>query len=522
MKFQLLLSAILAPFLASAAWPQVAGEKGATAPIYHVTVVERTVRAVNYQYRGGPTQIDFKGTVLLPMAKGEATVQSKAGRTEIDAKFQHLDSPQTFGARYLTFVLWAISPEGHAKNLGELMTNRSDRATMHVTTDLQAFGLIVTAEPYSTVRQPSDVVVMENQLRDDTIGTSEPIQAKYELLPRGQYTYTLPDGAVPAGGPKVSMSRYEATVEVYQAQNAVQIAKSAGADRYAPEVFNRASELLRQAQELNARKRSRSAVVGPAREAAETAEDARIIAIQRQHDAGLTHAQEQATQASQLLLQAQARAQTSLAEAASEKQLLDRERAARERAEAQAAAERVQPTPPPQPPPPPATAIERRGAPLQPDPQTTALRGSLMQQLSAALPTRDTPRGLVVTVTDAGFRGTEIKPATDGSLFRIAAILASHPGLNVEVEGHTDTSGNPSTDDRISSLRAEAVRSALVRGGAPASAVSARGLGGTRPLVSNSSAAGREQNRRVEIAISGEPLGTMALWERSYSVVPRQ
>ena len=145
-----------------------------------------------------------------------------------------------------------------------------------------------------------------------------------------------------------------------------------------------------------------------------------------------------------------------------------------------------------------------------------------MQQLSAALPTRDTPRGLVVTVTDAGFRGTEIKPATDGSLFRIAAILASHPGLNVEVEGHTDTSGNPSTDDRISSQRAEAVRSALVRGGAPASAVSARGLGGTRPLVSNSSAAGREQNRRVEIAISGEPLGTMALWERSYSVVPRQ
>jgi len=222
----------------------------------------------------------------------------------------------------------------------------------------------------------------------------------------------------------------------------------------------------------------------------------------------------------QLLLrqQAEAQAQTSLAEAASEKELLDRERAVRERAEAEATAEKAQPVPPPPPPP----VIERHEAPTQPNPQKIAFRGSLMQQLSAALPTRDTPRGLVVTVADAGFRGTEIRSATDGSLFRVAAILAAHPGLTVEVEGHTDNSGNPSADDRISSERADAVRAALVRGGIPASLVSARGLGGTHPLVSNNSAAGREQNRRVEITIYGDPLGSMALWERSYPLGPRQ
>src|SRR5579872_6446894 len=197
-------------------------------PIYRVTVTERTLPAVDYQYRSGPTRIDFRGTVLLPHAKGDATVESKRGRTEIDAKLEHVSPPTKYGREYLTYVLWAITPEGHPKNLGELLADGSDKAKLRVTTDLQAFGLIVTAEPYSAVRQPSDVVVLENQIRPDTMGKTEPVQAKYELLPRGHYTYNVPSDFIAAenSAPRVPFDQYESILELYQAQNAVQIAKS--------------------------------------------------------------------------------------------------------------------------------------------------------------------------------------------------------------------------------------------------------------------------------------------------------
>src|SRR5579883_958876 len=240
------LLAILALFLT------VTGLPAQTAPIYQVTVVERTVKAVNYQYRTGPTRIDFRGTVLMPMAKGDAVVESKSGRTAIEAHLSHVGPSQRYGPEYLTYVLWAITPEGHAKNLGEVVTDPSDRARLTVTTDLQAFGLIVTAEPYAAVRQPSDVVVIENEIRPDTIGNVEPIQAKTELLPRGHYTYNVPanPSAAEGSGPRVSMRQYEQMVELYQAQNAVQIARAAGAAQYAGDTLQRAEGLLTEAQNL--------------------------------------------------------------------------------------------------------------------------------------------------------------------------------------------------------------------------------------------------------------------------------
>src|SRR5579859_2246711 len=196
-------------------------------PIYRVTVIERTVKAINYQYRADPTMVDFRGTVLMPKAKGEAIVESKRGRTEIDAKLEHLEDPQRFGREYLTYVLWAISPEGRPHKLGEVMPNGSDKARLRITTDLQAFGLIVTAEPYSAVRQPSNVVVAENMVRGDTVGKIEEIEAKYELMPRGHYVFDPHENlAWKANAPKVSMSEYEAITELYQAENAVGIARA--------------------------------------------------------------------------------------------------------------------------------------------------------------------------------------------------------------------------------------------------------------------------------------------------------
>jgi outer membrane protein OmpA-like peptidoglycan-associated protein len=518
MRCQLLIAAAL-PFLFTArAWPQDAQGAGNNVPIYHVTVIERTVRAVNYQYRSGPTQIDFKGTVLLPPAKGEATVESKAGRTEIDAKFEHMTSPQKFGTGYLTYVLWAISPEGHAKNLGELIPGSSDRARLQVTTDLQAFGLIVTAEPYSAVRRPSDVVVAENEIRPDTIGKSEPIEAKYELLPRGHYTYTIPDNSEGApGAPKVSMDRYEATLEVYQAQNAVQIARSLGAGRYAPEVMQKADALLAEAQELNGRKGERSAIVMAAREAAQTAEDARMIALDRQHAEELAAAKQQAAAENQSLLKAQAEARTAQAEQLAAQQLLEQERAARQRAEAEAAANAQRAAAPPPPPQPPIVAQVE--PPSSNAPEKRELRAVMARQLDASLPTRDTPRGLVITVPDADFRGAALNPPVDTAVARIAAVLMAHPGLTVQVEGYTD-SGSGAAPERLSSERAAAVRDALVRNGVPATWISARGLGSERPLAANTTAMGREQNRRVEIVLSGDPIGTLASWDRTYSPMP--
>lgn len=489
----------------------VAGLRSQTVPIYQVTVVERTVKAVNYEYHNGPTRIDFRGTVLMPAAKGDATVESKAGRTVIDAKLAHVDPPTRYGPEYLTYVLWAITPEGHAKNLGEVLPDGSNKVKLAVTTDLQAFGLIVTAEPYAAVRQPSDVVVVENEIRPDTIGHIEPIQAKAELLPRGHYTYQVP-GQAPAAAANAAglpMDRYEAVLEVYEAQNAVQIARAAGADRYAPDTFARAQEMLANAQRLEARKADRTTVVTEARHAAQTAEDARILAGQRKHDEELAQARAAVQHEQELRRKAEAEAQQARAQLSADRMQLEEERTAR-----------VQQEPPAQPPaavPQPITTVEEApaAAPAAPDP--TALRASLLGELNSALLTRDTPRGLVVTLGDADFRGGALRPELYSGLTRIASIVVSHPGLMVAVDGNSDTRQG----DREAFDRAMAVHDVLVRAGVPAALISARSLADTRPIVSNASAAGRLQNRRVEITISGDPIGTTATWDRTYSLLPK-
>jgi len=488
---------------------QTANEPTGTVPIYRVTVIDRTVSAVDYQYRNGPTMIDFRGTVLLPAAKGQAVVESKPGRVDVDAKFDGLLAPTRFGREYLTYVLWAITPEGHAKNLGEIVAGGSDKAHLRVTTDFQSFGLIITAEPYSAVRQPSDVVVLENQLRPDTMGRTEPIQAKYELLPRGHYTYNVPSSPEAAGvtGPKLSQDQYQQVLELYQAENAVQIAEAAGAAQFAPDTFNKAADLLRQAQAAHNGKMGMTVVVTTSRQAAQTAEDARIIAMQRKQQDELSAARELTARAEAQKAQAEASAQTAQTEAAASRALLEQERAEKQQVEAEAAAAAA-PAPPPQPQP----VVETAPSAALDLQRKSELRMRLYQQLTAVLPARDTARGVVVTIPDYDFHEANVSDAVYGRLSRIAAILSSQPGLNIEVEGHA----------RLSNERADAVRDILIRDGAPAGAISARGLGDSRPIVSNATAAGREQNRRVEIVISGDPIGQMPYWAKAYTLVPQR
>ncbi len=499
-------------------------EHPATVPIYQVTVVERTVRAVDYQYQTGPTMVDFRGTVLLPQAKGNATVESKRGRTEVEAKFEHVPPPTRFGREYLTYVLWAITPEGHAKNMGEVVPGGSDKAKMRVTTDLQSFGMIVTAEPYSAVRQPSDVVVMENEIRPDTLGRTEPIQARYELLPRGHYTYNKPlDMQAVTSGVKLPFDQYEALLEVYQAQNAVQIAASLGAAELASDTYNKAVQLLSEAHDLQAHKAAANVIVTTARQAAQTAEDARAITMKRKQDDEVAQARAQAAAAQQKQAEAEAAARAAQEEAAATRARLEAERAAREQA-----ADRVAAPEPPPAPAPPAQAPPARPLAQIEEPQRTTeagaageLRQRLVQQLSSILPTRDTPRGIVVTVSDSYFHSTTLNPAVYGRLANIASIVRNQPGLQIEIDGHTDDRGDPAYAERLSAERASLIRNILVRQGLSPSATLARGLGKSRPIASNASASGREQNRRVEITISGAPIGNTATWDRTYSVGPR-
>src|SRR5215469_1177472 len=399
MNRKLFHSAILVAFGALPVVCQEAPPKTGPAPLYRVTVIERNVDAVNYAYHAPePARIDFRGTVLLPTAKGGATVESRRGRTEIDAKFDNLEPPSKFGNSYLSYVLWAISPEGAPHNLGEVIPDSGNHAHLLVTTELQAFGMIVTAEPYSSVRQPSDVVVLENRVRLDTIGSVKPIQAKYELMPRGHYTYEVPPApANAASGPKVSMHEYEALLQLYEAQNAVAFARSANADKYATDTLAKAERELQEAQRLQSAKGDTNQIVQHAREAAQTAEDARVIAERRTQADQLAAAQTELQQARQAKEQAEAAAEQARAEVEAVRAQAEAQRAGRLEAEvapsAPRQADRVQTAPPP-----PGTAPGPTAAVTAAMEKQRALRNQLMQNLNDALPTRDTPRGLVVTV----------------------------------------------------------------------------------------------------------------------------
>jgi hypothetical protein len=242
--------------------------------------------AVNYGHRSLPTKIDFRGTVLYPDASGRADVEAKAGLVEIDAKFSGLGTPARFGREYLTYVLWAVTPDGRAQALGELVTNSGDKSKLRATTRLQTFGLMVTAEPHYAVTHPSGVVVLQNAVRPDTVGTVEQVTAKYELLPRESITLDLEEARARAGapGPMVSQKEYEALLALYEAQNAVQIAQSWDAGQYATDTMRRAEELLDRARQLKEQNADSKTVVMTARQAAQTAEDARSIAIRRKEE----------------------------------------------------------------------------------------------------------------------------------------------------------------------------------------------------------------------------------------------
>ena len=519
-------------FLASLVMVTAAGAAQSTAAA-QTPSVHRTTKAVNYRLRGDAVKIDFHGTELMQNASGEAKVTGKKSSVEIDAKFEGLDDPTKFGLEYLTLVLWAVSPEGRAVNLGELVIDHNNSHVKAIT-DMQTFGMIVTAEPYFAVNQPGNMVVIENIVGATTVGRQENIEAKYELLGRGTYASTntkIQDAifGIDRKAPRV----------LFEARNAVRIANLAAADRYAPAILAKATQQLRSAEEAYTQKREKSYIETMARETVGTAEEARVMAVKQKADeeaqakaaadkraaeereararqdaldeARRRQEAEQARhQAEQARLQAeQARAQAQAAQADAERMKAEAERARQEADAARAAAEQQKQ----------ALAVEAEKARKaaeesdrlrqQAEKEKADLRAQLLQQLNAVLATRDTARGLIANMSDVLFKtgSFELLPGARERLAKVSGIVVAHPGLHLEVEGHTDSVGGDEYNQRLSENRAGAVRDYLVQQGIPSDAIVARGLGKTQPVATNDTAEGRQQNRRVELVLSGEAIG---------------
>jgi outer membrane protein OmpA-like peptidoglycan-associated protein len=479
------------------------------APVYRVTVVARSTKAINYQHRSGPTIVDFRGTALMPEARGGATVNSKQGRIEIKLHVEKLTGANQFGPEYLTYVLWAITPEGRPKNLGEVLLGGSS-SRMAVTTDLQTFGLIVTAEPYFAVTQPSDVVVMENVVSEQTSGTIEPIDVHYELLQRGQYVLTAPA----TERQPYPMDR-KVPLELYEARNAVRIARWTGARQYAAESLHKAEISLQNAEDELLGKVGKKTVAQNSRDAAQMAEDARLIAVRRIEDERLSNeraaaaAREESARAQASQAQAErAAAERAKAEAENAKAVAETaaERANQEKTqaeEARVAAQVQQQTAE-------SEAEKARHAAAQAEQEKTQLREQLRQQLNTILETRETARGLIVNMSDVLFDTGKytLKPGAREKLAKIAGIILSHPGLRLAVEGHTDSIGGDDLNQRLSEQRANSVRDYLVAQSVSSDSITASGFGKSRPVASNDTLIGRQLNRRVELVVSGDVIGT--------------
>ena len=486
-------------------------------PIFKVTVVSRTTKAVNYHHRTGTTHIDFRGTELMPMARGEASVQSQMGSTKVDTGLNHMSPAGQFGPEYLTYVLWAITPEGRAMNLGEVVLE-GDHAKLLSTTDLQTFGLIVTAEPYFAVTQPSDVVVAENFLRNDTSGTIEQVDAKYELLERGEYVMDRGHYQAIRVNPK-------GPLQLAEAENAVEIARLAGAGRYAPETFQKAVIDLQNAEGFLHGQRDRKESETDSREAAQMAEDARIITIRKMRaeqeataradaadrEAAAQAAAQQAEAQAQLdqqrrqeAEQARVQAEQMKSEALSAAQQAAQERAAADAARQQALAAQAAAS---------AEADRLRQANQQSETEKAQLRERLRQQFSQILETRETARGLIVNISDVlfDFDKYTLKPGAREKLAKVSGILLAYPGLKIQLEGHTDSIGADDYNMKLSQERADSVQEYLLSQGVSAGGLSAVGLGKANPVATNDTDAGRQQNRRVEMVVSGEPIGVGSL-----------
>jgi len=567
MKHTRLFCLLLAGSLTAAAWAQnpnpslaqqPASQQPSEIPIFRVDVVARSIKAINYHHRKGSTEVGLIGTNLAPRARGEAKVDSRTGATQVEINIDRMTPAGDIADEFLTFVAWAITPEGRSQNLGELMLD-GDKAKLKAATELQSFGLVVTAEPYYAVTQPSDAVVMEGVVKQGTTGTITPVEAKYELMPRGMYIARLP------ATDRVKWSvegKREIPLDLLEARQAMAVARSVNSEKYAAETMKKASTDLYNAESYLKSKGDFKKIQSLARNVTQLAEDARLISVKRQEEEYLEAQRREAAErlaAAQTAAEQEAR-RRELAEAErkiaderaetarlrAEREERERQRAEQERAEialarqaadaaraqaeaalreaetrkaeALAAAEvarREQ-----------AAAEAARKAALEEqarlrgeaddakaqarkaEEERIRMRQQLMAQLNSVLQTRESARGLIVNMPDVLFEFGKfaLRPEAREKLAKVSGIVLAYPALKLEVEGHTDSIGSDAFNQTLSEKRAESVRSYFASQGLQGGAITARGYGESKPVADNSSNAGRQANRRVEIVVSGDAI----------------
>jgi len=438
----------------------------------------KSVTAIGYEVGGGGTKVDLKSTDLMPEANGWAKVEikAKAGRSSIEVQMKGLKPPSALGAEFLTYVLWVVTPEGRTGNTGEILLNKNGDGKLTATTPAQTFSLLVTAEPYFAVRLPSEMVVLQSERRSDTKGKVFPVN-EYKLLKRAQYEKM--------GNPLALTLDPNVPLEMYEARNAVEIAKSRAADKYAPEIFSRAEGSLKMAENSLAGKADKNATLSTARQTVQFSEDARILAVQRQEEERIAKERDEAAANAKTEAEAKAAAEAaeaqrkSDAEAAEAKRKADAEIAAKEQAVQAAQQEKQQ------------------------------LRARLLEQFNRVLPTSDTPRGLVVNMGDVLFDTgkSDLRSDAREALAKLSGIVLNYPSLKLNIEGHTDSTGGADLNQALSEERANGVRDYLIGQGLDARSLSAQGFGMNNPVADNRTGEGRQKNRRVEIIVSGEVIG---------------
>jgi outer membrane protein OmpA-like peptidoglycan-associated protein len=501
-----------------------AAQQNSDIPVFRVNVYARSARAVNYRNRGGSTTVNMKGTSLMPAIAGRAKVDGKAGHLAIDVELNHMDVPAKVGPEYLTYVLWAVTPEGRAVNLGEVLPGENGKDHLSVTTDLQAFGLIVTAEPYFSVTHPSSEVVAENVILQNTKGFEEAIDAKFDVLEGREYIIDVPAEQLPS-----AQAQPNVPLDLLEARNSVMIAKAAGAEQYAKDSIMKAEDMLQRAEDYYQRKQGRTPIGTAARGATQMAEDARVLTLRRRQqereDAARKAEADARAKAEADAEAAKARADASAqseqeAQARSAEAQARSEEDARRRAEAeqaQALAQQQQ-----------ATALaQQQLAETQAEASRKAaedserqrqeavrqkeeMRARLLAQLNQVLQTRDTARGLIVSMPDVlfDFNKYTLKPEARERLARISGIVLAYPDLKLDIEGHTDSIGTDEYNQTLSEKRGDSVRGYLISSGVTPDHVAAVGLGKSDPVADNSTAAGRKLNRRVDMIVSGDVIGT--------------
>lgn len=496
--------------------------------------IVRTTKALHYR-PGANAKIGFQGTELMKQASGEAKVEGKKTNIEVDARFEGMEPATKFGLEYLTYVAWAVSPQGRADNLGEVVLDHG-KAHLKAYTDLQTFGMIVTAEPYSAVSQPGNMVVMEN-IFPAGLGGGEDITARYELVRSGTYssTNTHIQDAIFGIDSKTPLALFEA-------RNAVRIAHVAEADRYASAILSKAEQQLKQAEEAYRQKQTRTSIEAAAREAAQTAEESRMMAVkqkaeeeaQAQAAADKRAAEDRAAKSrAEAEAQTRARAEADAARAEAEAAKVEAQKAAEEAAHQRQEAEKAK-----------AEAVAQQQALAvqadkarqsaeesqklrqqaehaaaesdrlrqQAENEKQEMRARLLAQLNSVLSTRDTARGLIANMSDVLFKSGsfELLPGARERLAKVSGIVLAYQGLHLAVEGHTDSIGTDEYNRRLSEQRAEAVRDYLVQQGIKSDAITSSGFGKTEPVATNDTPEGRQQNRRVELVVSGNAIGNTA------------